>query len=939
MIGQTISHYRVIEKLGAGGMGVVYKAEDIRLSRSVALKFLPENFANDPQALERFRREAHAASALNHPGICTIYDVGERDQPFIAMEFIDGEGLRNHIGGKPLPLEEVLELGIQIADALDAAHAQGIIHRDIKPANIFVTRRGQAKVLDFGLAKLLPKGIAFGSSGNGSQEPVSMVGIISGTPSYMSPEQIRGDDLDPRTDLFSFGLLLYEMTAGRQAFSGNTGGAIIEGILSRRPPPLGNVNPQAPTRLEEIINKAVHKDRDQRYQSAAEIREDLKQLKRYVDSGHTVQMARPRSRLRRWMIVSGAAAFLFAFAVAGWLVHARRARALNETDTIVLADFNNKTGDPVFDDTLQQGLAVQLEQSPFLSPVSDRRVQQVLQLMGRPQGTRLTAEIARDVCARTGSKAYLSGTISNLGSQYVIGINAINCQTGDALTQEQITADSKEHVLKALSAASTRLRAKLGESLKTVQKLDAPIDQATTPSLEALQAYSLGRKAILLKGDYTGAISLFERAVNLDPNFAMAYASMGTSYYNLGEKNRAMEATQKAYELRPRVSEWERFYIESHYHQFVTGDQEKARQVYELWEQTYPREQVARNNLGVVYQTLGQHAKALAKFQEAGQVAPFDALTYSNVVDAYVHLNRFDEAKAAAEEAVAKNLDSPDLHLYRYQLAFVTGDSTGMAEQLAWSAGKPGAESTLLQYAADSAAYFGQVGWSRDLFRQAVTAAERVGEKEIAASCESAAATQEAFLGNLKEARQHAANAIALSNGRDPQFRAALAFARAGDVARASALADDLGRRFPEDSIVRFNYLPTIRAQIALLRGDAAKAIDLLRTAAPYELGVPTPSSFSNNTYSIYVRGEALFVAHQAAAAAKEFQKLIQARGVTVNDPIAALAHLGLARSEWLAGDTQHARTAYADFLQLWKDADADVPILNQARAEYARLQ
>ena len=658
MIGQTISHYRVIEKLGAGGMGVVYKAEDVRLNRPVALKFLPENIANEPQALERFRREAHAASALNHPGICTIYDVGEPDRPFIAMEFIDGQGLRNHIGGKPLPLEEILSLGIQIADALDAAHAQGIIHRDIKPANVFVTKRGQAKVLDFGLAKLLPKGVAFaGVSGNGPQDSLSMVGIISGTPSYMSPEQIRGDELDQRTDLFSFGLLLYEMTSGRQAFAGKTGGAIIESILSRRPPPLGDVNPEVPARLEEIIAKAVHKDREQRYQSAATIREDLKQLKLYVDSGHTVRMAQPRSPVRKWMIVSGAAALLLAFAIAGWLINARRVRALSKTDTIILADFNNKTGDPVFDDTLQQGLIVQLEQSPFLSPVSERRVQEVLQLMGRPQGTRLTPDVARDVCARTGSKAYLSGIISKLGSQYVIGINAINCRTGDALTQEQVTADSKEHVLKALSDASTRLRARLGESLKTVQKLDAPLDQATTPSLEALQSYSLGRKAVLLKGDYTGAILLFERAVNLDPNFAMAYASMGTSYYNLGEKNRAIEATKKAFELRSRVSEWERLYIESHYHQFVTGDQEKARQVYELWEQTYPREQVARNNLGVVYQTLGQHAKALTKFQEAGQVAPFDALTYSNVVDAYVHLNRFEEAVAAAQEAVTKNLD------------------------------------------------------------------------------------------------------------------------------------------------------------------------------------------------------------------------------------------------------------------------------------------
>ena len=942
MIGQTISHYRIIEKLGAGGMGVVYKAEDVRLDRPVAIKFLPENVAHDAQALERFRREAHAASNLNHPGICTIYDVGEHDQPFIAMEFIEGRALRNHVGGKPLPLEEVLTLGIQISDALDVAHSKGIIHRDIKPANIFVTERGQAKVLDFGLVKLVPKGVAAGVDSS-SEAALSMPGIISGTPSYMSPEQLRGDDLDPRTDIFSIGLLIYEMATGKQAFAGKTGGMILEAILTRQPTPVRSLNPEIPLRLEEIINKALNKDRDQRYLTAAEICTDLKHLKRNIESGQTaattattVQVA-PVRKGYKWPLVAGAAAAALAILIGGWLFHARRTRALSETDTIVLADFNNKTGDPVFDDTLQQGLAVQLEQSPFLSPISEQRIQQTLQMMGQPRGARLTPEIARDLCTRTGSKAYLTGSISSLGSQYVIGIKAVNCQTGDDLTQAQVTAEGKERVLKALGEASTRMREKLGESLRTVQTLDAPVEQATTPSLEALQAYSQGRKSVLLKGDYTGGVMLFQRAISLDPNFAMAYASMGTSYYNLGEKNLAAENTEKAYELRSHVGEWERFYIESHYHQFATGHLEKARQVYELWEQTYPREQVARNNLGVVYQNLGQHEKSLAKFREAGQVTAPDALTYANITNAEIHLNRFDEAEKTAREALTKNLDSPDLRLYLYELAFIRGDAAGMAQQLDWAAAKPAVRSTLLHFAADTAAYSGELAKSRSLFQEAVAAAVQAGEKEAAAGCEAAAASNEVFFGNAAQAKQHATAALALSNGRDAVYRAALALAGAGEATRSSNLAHELEKRFPEDTVVQFVYLPTIRARLTLNR-DPAKALEILQRAATYELGVPSTSNFANNLYAIHVRGEAYIAAHNWHEAVQQFQKLIDSRGIAINEPIAALAYLDRARAEAASGDYTRSRASYESFFQLWKAADSDVPVFKEGLAEYTKL-
>jgi eukaryotic-like serine/threonine-protein kinase len=949
MIDETISHFRIIEKLGAGGMGVVYKAMDTRLNRAVALKFLPDIMVQDFQALERFRREAHAASALNHAGICTIYDIGEQDhRPFIAMEFIDGETLRQHIHGQPLPLEQILDLGIQIADALDVAHAEGIIHRDIKPSNIFVTKRGQAKVLDFGLAKLAPKDfLQFSHEDSPSKAPqdsVSVVGIISGTPAYMSPEQVRGDELDLRTDIFALGLLLYEMATGHQAFSGRTGGAIIEGILTRAPASVRTLNPGIPSQLEEIINKCLQKDRNLRYPGAAAVRSDLQQFKRVSESDLGMLSAAPALPRRHrfgWKALTAVAVLLVAtLIVAGRFYATRRALALTQMDTIVLLGFTNKTGDPIFDDTLRQGLAAQLQQSPFLSLVSEQRIQQTLRLMGRPPDTKLTPAIAGDLCQRAGSKAYVSGSISSMGSQYVIGISAVNCQTGDSLAQEQVTANGKENVLKALGTASTQLREKLGESLKTVQRLDTPIEQATTPSLEALQAYSLGRKTMLGKGDYTAAVPLFELSIKLDPNFAMAYATLGTADHNLGEKVLSAENTRKAYELRARVSEWEKFYIESHYHHFVTGDLEKARQVYELWQQIYPREQVPPMNLGVVFQTLGQHDKSLAEFREALRLGPSESINFGNLLFAHVHLNQLGEARSTADEALAKNLDSADLRLYLYQLAFLEHDLTGMAQQVSWSLGEPGAENVMLCLEAGTAAYSGKLAAARDFSRQAVASAGRAGEKEVAAGCEGAAALWEALYGNISAARQHASSTLAQSHGRDAQYVAALALALIGDSARARSLAEDLEKRFPNDTIVRFNYLPTLHTQLALNDPKStARAVEALAVASPYELGVPSNSTLWTNLYPIYVRGQAFLASRQGTMAAAEFRKIVDWPGVVVNEPIGALAHLGLARSYALSGEISKSRVAYHDFFMLWKDADPDVPLLIEAKSEYANLK
>jgi serine/threonine protein kinase/tetratricopeptide (TPR) repeat protein len=968
-----LGHYKISSLLGSGGMGEVYLATDTELDRTVAIKILPENLALDPQRLQRFVQEAKAASALNHPHILTIYEIGAMgDARFIATEYIDGETLRQRMS-HGMKLFDVLEIAGQIAGALAAAHAAGIVHRDIKPENIMVRRDGYAKILDFGLAKLTE---VSGSAADTEAPTRAMVntgaGTVMGTANYMSPEQAKGVHVDARTDLWSLGAVLYEMTTGHLPFPGETPTETISLILQKEAPPLARFASDVPEELDRIVTKAITKDLDERYQTAKDMLIDLKHLKRKLEvdaeidrtlppeiraaaathshpGASTLSGGAPTGAIdgrtaassaeyivneikqhRKGVVLIALAAVVLVGALS-MVYFVRSTPALTAKDTVLLTDFVNTTGEQVFDGTLKQALAVQLAQSPYLKIFPDERVNEALRFMGRQPNERITRDVAKEICLRNGIKAMIVGSIANLGSHYVVTLDAVDANAGDSLAREQVEADSKEQVLTALGKAATQLREKLGESLSSVKKFDAPIEQVTTSSLEALKAFSQAND-LRVQGHGPESVPLYLRAAQLDPNFALAYARLAVQYNNSFQTDAAEQYAIKAYELKDRVSERERFYISEKYASYVTGDIDEVIKVLTSWAQSYPNDYIPHNNLSVNYANIGKLEDSLREAREAMRLSPGNATTQDNLVEGFARLGRIDEARETLEQTLGQNTDR---QIYRFDslyLGMITGDQDSISNDLAWlekQSGSPEALDLLASYYSVG----GQFCKAKAISRRSIEMHVARGEKQNAAQNETFIAFQNSVIGRCDQTKANAEKGLSYSRGKIEMGNAAIALANCGNVAQAQALLDEVAKRFPNDTGIVYFVMPVTRALIDSSRGNTAQALDDLQPAARLEFGF-IPGFWLN-----YLRAQLYLKAKMTSEAAAEYRKILDHRPV---DPFPSLynpAHLGLARTSVTTGDLSTAKKEYQDFFAAWKDADPDLPILIEAKKEYEQLK
>jgi serine/threonine protein kinase/tetratricopeptide (TPR) repeat protein len=990
--GETVGVYRLVRELGHGGMGTVYLAYDTRLGRRAALKLLPSRLVNNPDRVRRLQREARAATALNHPNIITIYDFGQDNgRDYIASEFVQGSTLRDYVGHPALTLNQILDVTTQVASALEAAHAAGIVHRDIKPENIMLRPDGYAKVLDFGLAKLTEPE----SGGNEARTDASgatsdfetRAGMVLGTVNYMSPEQVRGQKVDGRSDLFSLGVVLYELITGHRPFGGKTWHHTMVAITDIEPAPIERFVKGASPSLQQVIRRVLAKDREERYQNARELLVDLEKLQDELASDTRLQRvgrARRPARINEQTMAMGgthsvaitdegpaqnvtgavslltrlnrhkraAAVTVIVAATAAFFYFGRTfglgpaAPALTGKDTILLADFVNTTGDEVFDGTLKQGLAVQLEQSPYLNIFPEERARETLKMMERSQDEKITREVGREICQRRGIKALLVGTIAALGRNYVITLEAINSQSGEAIARQQAEAEGKEQVLRALGRASTEMREHLGESLSSIRKFNAPIEQATTASLEAFKNYAVGVE-LWRKGQYEQSVPPLKRAVELDGEFALAYAQLGTSYRDVRNLALGNKYLEQAYQLRDRVSERERLEISASYFRHITGELDKRIEATSLLTRTYPQDPSGYHLHGNSLIIKGEYEQAAEAYRTALRLDADFALSHANLAISLIGLNRFDEAQEIIEEGLERKLNSSGFHNRLYLLAFLKGDAQAMSHQVEWFTGRAD-EYQIREIQARSMAFAGRRRRASEFFAQAAALAEARGLHAEKARILANEANMNATFGMARLAEVQAEQVMAFRENRNitpeeltpaviSQFDSqplAWTLALCGDERRAQAMVEDFAREFPLNTMCNSVWVPIIRATIELNRGSASepdKAVQLLQAARQYEAAI-----FFRPTW---VRGQAYLQANNGALAAEEFQKIINHRGWDVLSPLWPLAHLGLARAAALQGDLTTSRKAYEEFFQLWKGADSELPVLIEAKKEYERLK